>query len=173
MDQTAKNYLTTRVMSASPQELRLLLLNAAVKHAQQACDGLATKNYELSYNGFTQSRAIVLELISGISPDAGPDLAENVRNVYLFIFRELMDASFEKSVERTRKIVELLEYERDTWILAMEHIANEKRAATTPGRQAGSSNPNTPSKPTAPVGKTHPGPVSDAPAPRLPLSIQA
>ncbi len=174
MDQTANSYLTTRVMSASPQELRLLLLNAAVKHAQQACEGLRTKNFELSFNGFSQARAIVLELVNGISPDADPELAENVRNVFLFVYRELMDASFEKSVERTAKVVELLEYERDTWILAMEHIAKEQRGEIAPGREAGKSATPATAATGAMPGSTSRTEPSNAPPPQhKPLSIQA
>lgn len=171
MDQTANTYLTTRVMSASPQELRLLLLEAAVKHARQACEGLRTKNFELSYNAFTQARAITLELISGISDDADPELADKVRAVFLFIFRELMDASFEKSVAKAEKVAELLEYERDTWILAMEHIAKE-RTAGTPGRDAGSG--KAASKAPAPTpGKSANAAPPRGPEQRTPLSIQA
>jgi len=172
MDQTAHTYLTTRVMSASPQELRLLLLEAAVKFARQACEGLRTKNFELSFNGFTQARAVTLELISGISADADPDLADKVRAVFLFIFRELMDASFEKNVAKTEKVVELLEYERDTWILAMEHIAKERKGGAAPGRDAGQKKPAAKGPAPAPGKSASSTPPRD-PERRSPLSIQA
>jgi flagellar protein FliS len=167
MDQTANSYLTTRVMSASPQELRLLLLEGAVKFARQACEGLRTKNFELSYNGFTQARAVALELITGISEDADPDVAEKVRAVFLFIYRELMDASFEKNIARTEKVVELLEYERDTWVLAMERIASEKRGGGAPGRDAGGARP-----PERAAGPRRPGTGAEPPR-QGSLSIQA
>lgn len=168
MDQTANTYLTTRVMSASPQELRLLLLEAAVKHTRQACEGLRTKNFELSYNGFTQARAIALELITGISEDADPEIADKVRAVFLFIYRELMDSSFEKNIAKAEKVVELLEYERDTWILAMERIAAEKRGGNAPGRTAGGA-----TTPAHPTGKGASHAHQNDPERRGSLSIQA
>lgn len=173
MDQTANSYLTTRVMSASPQELRLLLLDAAIKFTHQACEGLRTKNFELSFNGFGQARDIALELISGISEDADPDLADKVRGVFLFIYRELMDASFEKSVEKTQRVIELLEYERDTWVLAMERIVAEKGGGAAPGRTADTSTETNAAAPESIPGKrANSAPGSGSPGVSR-LSIQA
>ena len=172
MDQTANTYLTTRVMSASPQELRLLLLDAAIKFTHQACEGLRTRNFELSFNGFGQSRAIALELVSGISEDADPELADKVRSVFLFIYRELMDASFEKSVKRTERIIELLEYERDTWLLAMERLVAERCGGTAPGRDAGSLKPSAGGAMTMP-GKNATSASPANPGQRSSLSVQA
>jgi flagellar secretion chaperone FliS len=173
MDQTANSYLTTRVMSASPQELRLLLLDAAIKFTHQACEGLKTKNFELSFNGFGQARDIALELVSGISEDADPELADNVRGVFLFIYRELMDASFEKSVQKTERVIELLEYERDTWILAMERITAERGGASAPGRGAGDSMGANVAAPGGVPGKNAAAANSDGSPGTSRLSIQA
>lgn len=146
-------------MSARPEELRLMLLDGAIKFALQAKEGLSTRNFELSFNGFSQAREIVMELINGISDDADPDLAEKVRSVLLFLYRELMDASFSKSVEKVDAVLKILEYERETWVLAMEKIAGERgrkpagrdaavespggmtRAPGRPGESAGHSTP--------------------------------
>ncbi len=173
MDQTANNYLTTRVMSASPQELRLLLLDAAIKFTHQACEGLRTKNFELSFNGFGQAREIALELVSGISEDADPDLADKVRGVFLFIYRELMDASFDKSIERTERVIELLEYERDTWVLAMKRIADERGCGNPPGRSAGGAPEGSTAGPGKIPGQSASSPAGDGSPGTSRLSIQA
>ncbi|MAY74904.1 MAG: flagellar export chaperone FliS [Phycisphaerae bacterium] len=121
----ANAYLRTKVMSASPAELRLMLLDGAIKFALQAQEGLETKNYEQSYAGFTQSRAIVLELATTIRPEPNPDLAERVKALYTFMYTELVESSMNKDVARLEKVIELLRYERETWVLLMEQIAKE------------------------------------------------
>lgn len=121
-------YLKTRVLSASPAELRLMLLDGAIKFAYQGRDGLATKNFEACYNGFTQCREIVIELMTSIRPDCDPQLAAKVRDLYGFMYRHLVEGSHEKSLPKIDEVIKLLEYERETWVLAMEKAAAE----TTP-----------------------------------------
>lgn len=122
-------------MSAAPEELRLMLLDGAMKFTLQAIEGLKQKNFEMSFNGFSQGRAIVLELATGIKEDADPELAERVRSIFLFIYRELMDASFAKDAAKAEKALELLTYERETWVMAMQRAAAE-RGQSVPGRSA-------------------------------------
>ena len=75
---TTTAYLKSKVLSASPEELRLMLLEGAIKFTLQGREGLATKNYEASFNGFSQARNIVMELINSIRPDADPELCARV-----------------------------------------------------------------------------------------------
>ncbi|MAB72130.1 MAG: hypothetical protein CMJ54_06450, partial [Planctomycetaceae bacterium] len=49
-------------MTASPAELRLLLLDGALRFAEQAREGLEAKNFEQAYEGSRQCRAILAEL---------------------------------------------------------------------------------------------------------------
>lgn len=119
-------YLRTKVLTASPEELRLLLLDGAIKFACQGREGLATKNYEMSFNGISQCRDIVVELMTTIAPTVDAELAARVRGVYSFLFTELTEASLEKNAARLDKVVELLQFERETWALAMQKIAQER-----------------------------------------------
>lgn len=133
-DQNAANtYLRTKVLSASPEELRLMLLDGALRFANQARIGLESKNFEQSYNGFTQCRAIILELINTINPDHAPEIADRVKSVYSFIYSQLVEASMDRDVPKLDKVIELISYERETWALLMEQIASERKAgAPTP-----------------------------------------
>lgn len=125
----ANAYLRTKVLTASPEELRLMLLDGAIKFARQGRDGLAAKDYEASYNGISQCRNIILELLTTIRPQYDPDLCERVKAVYTFMYREMVEASLEKSVARIDSVVSLLEYERETWALLMTKVAEERAAA--------------------------------------------
>jgi flagellar protein FliS len=112
-----------------------MLLDGAIKFARQAREGLAEKNYEKSFTGFDRCRAIVLELMTSIRPEIDPDLCKKVSGVYTYIFSELVNASFEKSLERCDRAIELLEYERETWVQLMAKLA-EERAAGNAARAA-------------------------------------
>ena len=90
--QRANAYLQTKVLTASPEELRLMLLDGAIKFCRQGREGLAARNYEASYNGFTRCRAILVELITSMRTDVDPDLCGKVSSLYTFMIRELLEA---------------------------------------------------------------------------------
>ncbi len=119
-------YLRAKVMSAKPEELRMLLLDGAVRFARQGEDGLRNKNYENAYNGITKCRDIIVELMTSIRDEVNPELAKNVRGLYTFLFNEITEANMSKSADRMSKVVELLEYERETWALLLEQVAAGK-----------------------------------------------
>lgn len=123
---TINAYLRTRVMTASAAELRLLLLDGAVKFAVQGREGIAGKDYEAMFDGISQCRDIVVELLTTISPEVEKSLADKVKGVLTFLFTELTNASMEKSVPRMDKVIALLEYERETWRLLIEKLKAEQ-----------------------------------------------
>ena len=131
-------YLRAKVMSAKPEELRMLLLDGAVRFARQGEEGLRLKNFEQAFNGITRCRDIIVELMTSIREEHNPELAKNVRGLYTFLFNEITEANMAKSPDRMKKVVELLEYERETWAMLLESIATQKpkdgkepKAATT------------------------------------------
>jgi len=125
---TANAYLKTKVMTASPEELRMMLLDGAIRFANTAKFGLENKDHEKIYEGFTQCRDIVLELTNTIDPRPNPELAEQVKGIYVFLYGELVSASIDKDVVRLNKAIELLEYERETWAQLMIQLAEDRKA---------------------------------------------
>lgn len=130
--QQANAYLRTKVMSASPEELRLMLLDGAIKFAQQGREGLLQKNYEQSFTGLSSCRDIVFELMTTIRADINPELAANIKGLYTFIYTQLIEGSHEKDVAKVDKAIELLQYERETWVLLMQRLAEERAGAIAP-----------------------------------------
>jgi len=151
MSDQANAYLRTRVMTASPEELRLMLLDGAIKFAQQGREGLSTKNYEMSFTGIDRCRNIVLELIVTVREDIAPELAKNVKALYTFFYNELTSASMEKSVTKLDKVIELLQFERETWVMLMDQLARERAQGIEP---------TTASEGDAPVEQSRRAPVS-------------
>jgi len=126
---TINAYLRTKVMTASPEELRLMLLDGAIKFANQARAGLEKQHPEMIYEGFTQCRDIVLELLNTIKTEPAPEIAKAVRELYTFIYGELFRASNDKDIKKLDEMINLLEYERETWVLTMEQVAKEREQA--------------------------------------------
>jgi flagellar protein FliS len=149
---SANAYLRTKVLTAGPEELRLMLLDGAIKFARQGQEGLERRDFEASFNGLSQCREIITELMTSVRPDVDPDLCARVRSLYSFMFSELVEASLGKDAPRVGRIVELLEYERETWWMLMQQIAAER--AGSPAERADA-------------------PERASPERRAPLSVQA
>jgi flagellar protein FliS len=126
-DSTVNAYLRTKVLTASPEQLRLMLLEGAIRFLHQGREGLAAKDYAASFDGFSKCRNIIIELMNSMRPDVDPDLCARVQSLYTFIYQTVVNASLEKDVAQADKAAELLEFERETWVLAMEKLAEEKR----------------------------------------------
>ena len=115
-----------------------MLLDGAIKFARQGREGLANKDFEASYNGISQSRDIVLELLTAIKPEHDPELCERVKAVYTFMYSEMVSASMEKDIPKLDSVIKLLEYERETWSMLIDQLARERNTAqrTEPNPQA-------------------------------------
>lgn len=131
-NEIATTYQRTQVLTAAPEQLRLMLLEGAVKFARQGREGIELLNHEQIYTGFCRSRDIVVELMTSIRPETEPTLRSRVQGLYMFIFKLLVDASFEKDVEKADKAIELLEFEVQTWRMAMQKAAQERGTGRSP-----------------------------------------
>jgi flagellar protein FliS len=121
MTATAPNaYLRTKVMTSSPIELRLMLFDGAIKHLEQACQGLEAKDFEASYNGFSRCQQIVLELQNTLRPEEAPELCSRLSGLYTFMYLQLVKACSERDASVAVAVLDLLRYERETWVMLIE-----------------------------------------------------
>jgi flagellar protein FliS len=122
-----KAYLRTKVMTAGPEELRLMLFDGALRFAEKGRQGLAEKDYEAAYEGISRCQKILLELINGLQPQQDPALCERLSGLYTFLYTRLIDASQHRSAGIVEEVIKLLEYERQTWTMLIQKLAQEKR----------------------------------------------
>ena len=148
-------YLKTRVMAASPAELRLMLIEGAIRFTELARSGIEESHPENMFNGFSKARAIITELISGLNPEVAPELCERLTSLYTFVFTRLVEASSERSIAICDEVLQLLSYEQETWSLLVSSLASENESASNiadvPEVSIASSpqGSNTPAMPTA------------------------
>lgn len=132
----ADAYLRTRVMTASPAELRLMLIDGAIRFARQGRQGLIDRDYEAAYNGITQSQAIMMELINALDHDQDPTLCERLAALYTWMYRQMMDASTRKDPAPINDVIRLLNYERDTQALVVEKLKDQSTGGMPPDAAA-------------------------------------
>jgi flagellar protein FliS len=125
-------YLKTRIMTASPEELRLMLYDGAIKFANQAKIALVKRDFETSYTALMRAQKIVLELSTSLNHTVAPELCEKLSALYTYIYRLLVEANMHRQIHQVDEAIELLQYERETWQMLMRQLADQKGAAGTP-----------------------------------------
>jgi len=128
MENASNEYLRNAVLTASPEQLQLMLYDGAIRFTRQGLDGLESKNWEDVYTGFTRAQKIVLELLSSLNYDVDRALCTRMAGLYNFIYRKLVEAGSRRNAETGREALKLLEYQRETWLLLLEKLRNERSA---------------------------------------------
>lgn len=127
-NQLAQNYLRTKVLTATPEQLQLMLYDGAIRFAQQARAALERKNYEQSYELITRAQKIVAEMIASLKHDVAPDLCGKLAALYNFIYRKLIEANIDHTVESLDQALHILNYQRETWVMLLDKLGKAKAA---------------------------------------------
>ncbi len=124
--QAAQQYLRTRVLTATPEQLQLMLYDGAVRFCEQAKIALETKQFEQVYLGVTKAQKIVTELISTMKPDLYPGLCGNLSAIYHYVYKRLTEAGVDHNIKSLEESIELLKFQRETWAMMLTTISKDK-----------------------------------------------
>lgn len=126
MNQPAVNpYLRTKVMTATPEELRLMLYDGALKFCRQGRTAIDEGRVEDSYNNILRAQKIVLELSTSLKHSVLPELCDKLAALYTYIYRRLIEANMNRDAEALDEAIRLIEYERETWQMLMRKLTDE------------------------------------------------
>lgn len=123
---TGNPYFRTKVLTSTPEELRLMLIEGGIRFLREGREALGRNDYEKTFDRFTSARNIVLELTGCLRHEVAPELCGKLEAVYNYVFRLTVEGSFEKDAKKIDEAISLLEYDRETWVLLMQKIAEER-----------------------------------------------
>lgn len=126
-------YLETQVITATPQRLRLMLIEGALRRARAAQAAWAADQVDEGAAAIRLCREIIAELIGGIHPDE-TSVAKEVLGIYLFLFSTLVEAQFGRDERRLVDVIRVLEEERQTWQAVCEQMPDRPRANSADSR---------------------------------------
>lgn len=113
VNNAALAYSTSKVETATPAELTLMLYEGAIKFCNIAMSAIEKKDYEKANTNIQKARRIVVELQTTL--DHKYKVAEDFDVIYDYIFRKLVQANVKKDTEILEEaLVELREL-RDAW----------------------------------------------------------
>ena len=127
--QAANQYLRTKVLTATPEQLQMMLFDGALVFCEQARLALMAKNLEQSHDLISRVQKILLELSCSLKHDVLPDLCGKLAALYNYAYRKLIEANVRHDLASLEQAMSILKYQRETWAMLLDQLGKQKAAA--------------------------------------------
>lgn len=117
MNQYAQ-YQNSKILTASPAELTLMLYEGAIKFCNIAIMAIEKKDVEKAHVNIMKAQRIIEEFRSTL--DHKYAVAEDFDRVYVYLLQRLLQANIKKDAEILEEVNTHLRSMRDTWKQVME-----------------------------------------------------
>lgn len=124
---TASAYKTQQIMTASPEELTLMLYNGAIRFASESMKATEKGEIEKAHAANMRAQAIVKEFM--LTLDMKYDVSKNWMQLYEYVEHQLIQGNIHRNIENIAEAKDMLVEMRDTWMQAMK-IARPQRAVS-------------------------------------------
>lgn len=131
---SADAYARTEILTASPHQLRSLMLKGALQAAHHLEQAVDNQDGERIVSCGTRLRALVLELIPPKSADIDPGLLAHMRSIGVYLYRCIGIACGRRDPAVAGEITRLLAFEQETWRQAVARLESGQSGGLPPGR---------------------------------------
>jgi flagellar secretion chaperone FliS len=122
-------YLETKILTATPHQLHLMVIDGAVRHATTGETALRSADFPRAQKQLGRANEFVAELIAGLHSDRQPALADRLKSVFVFVQRTLADADRKRDPQRVVDALGILRLHRETWVALGEKLSQEAIAS--------------------------------------------
>ena len=106
-------YQNSRILTASPAELTLMLYEGAIKFGNIAIIGMQQKDIEKAHVNLKKVQRIVAEFRATL--DMKYPVAQDFDRIYVYLEQRMTEANLTKDPEIMEEVVKHLRSMRDTW----------------------------------------------------------
>ena len=117
-------YQNSKIMTAPPAELILMLYDGAIKFCNIAIAAIEKNDVEKAHNNIIKTERIIIEFQSSL--DNKYEVAKDFNNVYSYLLKRLREANIKKDAEILEEVLTHLRTMRDTWKEVMRLNAGNK-----------------------------------------------
>jgi flagellar secretion chaperone FliS len=116
-------YQTNAIHTAPPEQLVVMLYDGCLRFLRRAESAAESGDRPRVTEGVSRATAIIMELNATLDMDRGGEIAQNLRSLYFFLHRHLIDASREGSADKIRQAIALVAELRDAFAQAAKKVA--------------------------------------------------
>lgn len=106
-------YNNSRVLTASPAELTLMLYDGAIKFCNMAIEAVEQRNISKAHTNIVKVERIIDYLRTTL--DMKYPVAEDFERIYVYLGQRLVEGNMKKDKEVLEEVCEHLRSVRDTW----------------------------------------------------------
>ena len=117
-------YQNSKIMTASPAEITLMLYEGAIKFCNIAIMGIEEGNVEKAHANIMKVEHIIEEFQMTLNRKY--PVAQDFDNVYVYLLQRLLDANMTKDRDILEEVLGHLRVMRDTWkeVMRLAHNGN-------------------------------------------------
>lgn len=132
-----KEYISSRVASATPVELTRMLYEGAVQSVQEALAAQRSGDILARGNAVTKAVEILGELRFSLRRDVAPQYCDTLSGLYGYLQNRLIQAHAEKSEGMLQEVLGLIQTLLEGWIGAMHNLGTLDAATARGAEGAG------------------------------------
>ncbi len=110
-----QSYQENAIITQSPGNLIVMLVNGAIRFLNKAIEELEAKNYGEKGKCITRALDIINELDVALDMETGGDITQNLRALYGFMRMHLKQANIKKDPEMIREVIKILQDLNEGW----------------------------------------------------------
>jgi len=133
LNKAVYQYQQNSIMTATPEELTLMLYNGCIKGIKMTKIAIEDNDYEKSNHYICKAQAIIRELRATL--DMKYDISNNLYDLYTYFLDRLIEANVKKDTQILDEVIGFVTELRDTWAEAMKD-ARIKQSGKVPTQEA-------------------------------------
>jgi flagellar protein FliS len=131
-------YLETKIMTATPEELTLIIFDVLIMSSTKAVDKLTNSLNDIQgiHDDLRRAQRALALLMGSLNFEIGGDLAQSLFKVYEYWHHELVLANMQKAAERVTRLLPDFKAYRETWAEAHRIVRAQSANAAVGARPA-------------------------------------
>ncbi|MPL97839.1 Flagellar secretion chaperone FliS [bioreactor metagenome] len=123
----AHTYKNQQIMTASPEDLTLMLYNGAIRFVAESIQAIDHNDQEKAHKANLRAQAIIREFMATL--DMSYEISEGYAKLYDYIEYRLIQGNIKKDKLQLEEAKLMLKELRDTWFQAMKQTRGQQLQA--------------------------------------------
>ena len=118
-ERASQAYTQSAVLSASPEQLVVMLYDGAIRFLNQAQLAMQQEKKEIARERLLRAEDIITELNKSLDVESGGEIADSLRSLYLWMKRQIMQSLIQQDPEPLSECLQQLLELREAWSSAL------------------------------------------------------
>ncbi len=119
-------YLKSAILTAGPAKLIEMIYDQIIELIQKAIVNI--ENNEKRNNILLRAQEMIIYLMSILDDQKGGQIAKNLRELYDFVYRELVEGNIHKDTKKLEEAMEIMKELLETWKEVEKKTAQKSNA---------------------------------------------